>query len=110
MSAGIAGLELWPIYEPSQCLQPVSYTLTILSYLEDGLHLRELWVWVLAREHLYDQAAHAPDVSLLRISSLFDHLGRHPEHRALERGPVSAVARKEIWTRHHHLIRHAKPT
>jgi hypothetical protein len=44
-------------------------------------------------KHFYDEAADTPDVSFARVASLFDDFRRHPEHGALQRWPIDAVAR-----------------
>ena len=62
----------------------------VYAYLENGLHLTKLRPWVLASQHLDDQAPHAPDVCLTCVRSLFYDFRRHPENRALQRRAVSA--------------------
>lgn len=50
---------------------------------EYSLHLCELGPWVFAREHLDDQTADTPNVSFMRVSTLLDDFGGHPEYRTL---------------------------
>lgn len=51
---------------------------------------------MLAREHLDDEAADAPDIGFEGVRLLLHDLGRHPEHRALQGRPVCAVTREQI--------------
>ena len=54
-----------------------------MVYLEDGLHLVQLRVWVFTSEHLDNQAPDTPNVRLFGIGGLFNDFRRHPEYRAL---------------------------
>lgn len=57
--------------------------MSTMFYLEDGLHLVQLRVWVFTSEHLDNQAPDTPNVRLFGIGGLFNDFRRHPEYRAL---------------------------
>jgi hypothetical protein len=59
-----------------------------MAYLENSLHLLQLWEGVLAREHLDNKTAKTPNIRLACVRSLLDNLGGHPEHGALQRWTV----------------------
>lgn len=73
--------------------------------LEDGLHLVERRIRMVAREHLDDEAPDAPDICFARVAYLLDDFGRHPVDGALQGRTMSACAtaqeRYSAQSQHH---------
>ena len=94
-------LQGWPVSQTSRSASGNVSTRTIragwaVTYLEDGLHLRELRPGMFACQHLDNKATDTPDVGFLRICCLLDDFRCHPEHRSLQRRPVCSVTREQV--------------
>jgi hypothetical protein len=71
--------------------------LSMTTYPEDGLHLRQVRIRMFAREHLDDQTSARPNVRLSRVRSLLDDFGRHPENTACHRWSMDPNAGQEVY-------------
>lgn len=66
ISVGIAGFAVPdPSYKNDEML--CSKSKVDATYLEDGLHLRELGEWMLTCEHFDDKASNTPNIRLASV-------------------------------------------